>query len=263
MLLNIDNLAIAYPDNSESTVRDVNFSLNKGEILTIVGESGSGKTSIIRAILGCLSGSGFVSEGQILFEDKDLIQYTNKDWLELRGKHISMIFQDSGNMMNPVQTIGYQFVEYLQTHSDMDKQAAWNKAVEMLALMNLPNPENILKSYIFELSGGMRQRVGIAMAIAFHPQLLLADEPTSALDVTTQAQIVKELMRIVRESNTAMIMVTHNIGVAAYMSDKIMVMSSGRVVEYGTAKDIIHTPQAAYTKQLLSAVPEIGGRRYV
>ena len=158
MLLNIDNLAIAYPGNSEPTVRDVNFSLNKGEILTIVGESGSGKTSVIRAILGCLSGSGFVSEGQILFEDKDLIQYTNKDWLELRGKHISMIFQDSGNMMNPVQTIGYQFVEYLQTHSDMDKQAAWNKAVEMLALMNLPNPENILKSYIFELSGGMRQR---------------------------------------------------------------------------------------------------------
>ena len=174
-----------------------------------------------------------------------------------------MIFQDSGNMMNPIQTIGKQFIEYIQTHSDMTKAQANDKAVEMLTRMNLPNPENILASYPFELSGGMRQRVGIAMAITFKPQLLLADEPTSALDVTTQAQIVKELLSIARTSGTAMIVVTHNIGVASYMSDKIMVMSQGRVVEYGTAEEVIKNPQHEYTRELLASVPQIGGTRYV
>ena len=132
----------------------------------------------------------------------------------------------------------------------------------MLAGMNLPNPENLLNSYAFELSGGMRQRVGIAMAITFHPKLLLADEPTSALDVTTQAQIVKELMNIIKKGGASMIVVTHNIGVAAYMSDKIMVMAGGRVVEYGNTEDVIKNPKEAYTKKLLGSVPEIGGRRY-
>ena len=136
-------------------------------------------------------------------------------------------------------------------------------ALEVLTRMNLPDPENIMNSYIFELSGGMRQRVGIAMAITFHPQLLLADEPTSALDVTTQAQIVKELSSIVKQSGTAMIMVTHNIGVAAYMSDKIMVMSQGQVRDYGSAEQVINNPTDDYTQQLLAAVPELGGERYV
>ena len=166
-------------------------------------------------------------------------------------------------MLNPVQTIGHQFIEYIQLHSHMSADEAEAKAVEMLTRMHLPNPENILSSYAFELSGGMRQRVGIAMAITFHPQLLLADEPTSALDVTTQAQIVKELMQVVRDSGTAMIMVTHNLGVASYMSDKLMVMAGGRVLEYGKAQDILTNPQSNYTKELLAAVPEIGGKRYV
>lgn len=263
MLLEIDKLAVSYADSDKPTIQDVSCSLDKGEILTIVGESGSGKTTVIRAVLGCLSGSGYVSGGKITYQGNDLGTMTNKEWLAFRGKEISMIFQDCGNMMNPVQTIGHQFIEYLQVHSDMSKEQAYQKAVEMLQRMNLPNPENILASYVFELSGGMRQRVGIAMAIAFHPKLLLADEPTSALDVTTQAQIVKELMTIVEKSGTSMIVVTHNIGVAAYMSDKIMVMSQGRVVEYGPTKEIIQHPKEAYTKRLLGAVPEIGGRRYV
>lgn len=166
-------------------------------------------------------------------------------------------------MMNPVQTIGRQFVEYLQTHSRMSRQEAYDYAVEMLGKMNLAHAESLMDSYVFELSGGMRQRVGIAMAIAFHPQLLLADEPTSALDVTTQKQIVEMLKQIVRESQTAMIMVTHNIGVAAYLSDKIMVMAQGRVMEYGTAADVIEHPKTDYTRELMAAVPTIGGKRYV
>ena len=263
MLLSIKNLAVTYGNNPEPTIAGVNLDLAEGEIVSIVGESGSGKTTVIRALLGVLPNTGRVSEGSITFDGQDLLAFSTKDWLDLRGNHIAMIFQDSGNMMNPIQTIGKQFVEFIQLHSTMSKQEAEAKAIEMLALTNLPHPEAIMKSYPFELSGGMRQRVGIAMAITFSPKLLLGDEPTSALDVTTQAQIVEELLRINRENKTSMIIVTHNIGVAAHMSDKIMVMKQGAVVEYGTAEEIIRNPQAEYTKQLLNAVPEIGGKRYV
>ena len=263
MLLSIKNLAVTYGNNPNPTIAGVNLDLAEGEIVSIVGESGSGKTTVIRALLGVLPNTGRVSEGSITFDGQDLLAFSTKDWLDLRGNHIAMIFQDSGNMMNPIQTIGKQFVEFIQLHSTMSKEEAEAKAIEMLALTNLPHPEAIMKSYPFELSGGMRQRVGIAMAITFSPKLLLGDEPTSALDVTTQAQIVEELLRINRENKTSMIIVTHNIGVAAHMSDKIMVMKQGAVVEYGTAEEIIRNPQAEYTKQLLNAVPEIGGKRYV
>ncbi len=263
MLLDVKNLAVSYGKNPNPTIVGVSFDLNDGEILAIVGESGSGKTTVIRAILNVLPGGGRVSDGSIVFEGKNLLELDAGGWRNLRGKNISMIFQDSGNMMNPVHTIGKQFVEYIQVHSDLDKKSARAVAIEKLELMNLPNPENILNSYTFELSGGMRQRVGIAMAITFQPKLLLADEPTSALDVTTQAQIVGELMFITRGSGAAMIIVTHNIGVASYLADNLMVMSGGRVVEYGKTADVINRPQAAYTKTLLASVPEIGGRRYV
>ena len=263
MLLSIKNLAVTYGNNPNPTIAGVNLDLAEGEIVSIVGESGSGKTTVIRALLGVLPNTGRVSEGSITFDGQDLLGLSTKDWLDLRGNHIAMIFQDSGNMMNPIQTIGKQFVEFIQLHSTMSKQEAEAKAIEMLALTNLPHPEAIMKSYPFELSGGMRQRVGIAMAITFSPKLLLGDEPTSALDVTTQAQIVEELLRINRDNKTSMIIVTHNIGVAAHMSDKIVVMKQGAVVEYGTAEEVIRNPQAEYTKQLLNAVPEIGGKRYV
>ena len=260
LLLTVKELEISYTKNP--TVQNVNFELDEGKILTIVGESGSGKTTVIRAILNVLPGDGRISRGEIIFENKNLLKLSNAEWRSLRGKNISMIFQDSGNMMNPVKTIGEQFIEYIQVHSDLNKKSAYEMAIEKLNLMNLPNPENIMKSYTFELSGGMRQRVGIAMAITFQPKLLLADEPTSALDVTTQAQIVGELMFITRGIGAAMIMVTHNLGVASYLSDNLMVMSQGKVVEYGKTEDIIKNPQAEYTKNLLAAVPEIGGIRY-
>ena len=261
MLLDVKNLSIAY--QGKPTVSNVNFDLQAGEIMAIVGESGSGKTSVIRAILGCLSGNGQVAGGQINFDGRDIAHLSNKEWLSIRGKDIAMIFQDSGNMLNPVQTIGKQFVEYLQLHSSMSKREAVEKACALLTRMNLPDPQRVMESHAFELSGGMRQRVGIAMALAFAPKLLLADEPTSALDVTTQAQIVDELMQVVREAGSAMIIVTHNIGVAAHMADKIMVMAGGKVVEYGSTAEVIENPQADYTRTLLQAVPEIGGTRYV
>ena len=263
MLLDVKNLAVTYAKSKKPTIEGVSFELDEGKILAIVGESGSGKTTVIRAILNVLPGGGRVSNGKIIFNGRDLGELDAKSWRNLRGKDISMIFQDSGAMMNPVHTIGKQFVEYIQTHSDLDQQAAWKMAVEKLELMNLPNPENILNSYTFELSGGMRQRVGIAMAITFQPKLLLADEPTSALDVTTQAQIVGELMFITRGTGAAMIIVTHNLGVASYLSDELIVMSQGKVVEGGATDSVIKNPKHSYTKSLLASVPEMGRNRYV
>ena len=263
MLLDVKNLAVTYAKNFKPTIEGVSFELDEGKILAIVGESGSGKTTVIRAILNVLPGGGHVSNGSIIFDGKNLLELDAGSWRSLRGKDISMIFQDSGAMMNPVHTIGKQFVEYIQVHSDLDKKSAYDMAVEKLELMNLPNPENILNSYTFELSGGMRQRIGIAMAITFQPKLLLADEPTSALDVTTQAQIVGELMFVTRGTGAAMIIVTHNLGVASYLSDDIIVMSQGRVVEAGATENVIKNPQHEYTKSLLASVPEMGKNRYV
>ena len=260
MLLEVKNLHIQYAGTE--MVHGISFSLDSGEVLSLVGESGSGKTSVIRAILGCLPHEGRVNEGEIIFSGVNMLENTPKMWRDISGRNISMIFQDSGSMMNPIRTIGSQFVEYILEHSSMEPQKAEKEAKEMLDKMQLPNPDTIMDSFPFELSGGMRQRVGVAMAMFFRPQLLLADEPTSALDVTTQAQVVKELMKICREDGTAIILVTHNLGVATYMSDKIMVMQNGHVVEEGTSEAIIENPQANYTKELLHSVPQIGGMSY-
>ncbi|MGL5514461.1 MAG: ATP-binding cassette domain-containing protein, partial [Sporomusa sp.] len=216
-----------------------------------------------RAILGCLPHEGRVSGGRIVFEGKNLLENTPDEWRRLCGTRAAMVFQDSGSMMNPIRRIGVQFVEYIREHSPLTKQEAAAMANEMLRKMQLPNTENIMNSYPFELSGGMRQRVGVAMAMVFKPRLLLADEPTSALDVTTQAQVVKEMMDICQTDKTAIIIVTHNIGVAAYMSDQLAVMQAGQIVELGKTDEIIARPQSLYTKELLNAVPQVGGVRYV
>ena len=166
-------------------------------------------------------------------------------------------------MLNPIRKIGDVFVEYIRTHEDINKKEAWRKGVEMLERMRLPGGDNIMRSYPFQLSGGMRQRVGIAMAMTFQPKLLLADEPTSALDVTTQAQIVRQMMELRDEYGTSIIVVTHNLGVAAYMSDWIVVMKDGRISDSGDRDAILHENQNAYTRKLLDAVPSLGGKRYV
>ena len=235
-----------------------------GEICSIVGESGSGKTTLIRAILGCLPGGGEITAGEILFENESLLDLrSSEQWRRLRGTKISMIFQDSGAMLNPTRRIGKQFIEYIRTHEQMSKKTAYDLAVQMLERMRLPNGNNIMQSYPFQLSGGMRQRVGIAMAMTFQPKLLLADEPTSALDVTTQAQIVRQMLELREQFGTSIILVTHNLGVAAYMADKIVVMQHGQIVEQGSREQILHQPQHEYTKSLLAAVPSLEGKRYV
>lgn len=260
MLLDVKNLDISY--GSKLTVSGVNIQLDKGEILSIVGESGSGKTTVIRAVMGCLPGRGHVSGGSITFGGRDMLKNTREDWRKISGREMSMIFQDSGNMINSIRRIGEQFTDYILAHAPQKSKAeAAEMAKDMLNKVRLPNPQNIMNSYPFELSGGMRQRVGIAMAMIFSPKLLLADEPTSALDVTTQAQIIRQIVDVRNEYNAAVILVTHNIGVASYVSNKLMVMKNGHVVESG-GREIIENPQHAYTKELLAAVPVLGDKKY-
>ena len=206
---------------------------------------------------------GKIISGDIIYNGESMLNKSLNQWRELRGTEITMISQDSGGTLNPIRKIGKQFVEYIQTHSKMSTKEAEEKAKDMFSKVNLPDPEIIMKSYPHQLSGGMKQRVGIAMALTFHPKIILADEPTSALDVITQAQIVKEIMDLRKKFDTSIIMVTHNLGVAAYISDKIIVMQNGKIVDAGNKNEVIENPKSEYTKKLLEAVPEIGGERLV
>ena len=260
-LLEINHVDISY--GKRVTVKDSNITLEKGEICAIVGESGSGKTTVIRAVLGLLAGGGKVTTGDIVYEGRSLLKLSDKEWRALRGHDISMIFQDSGAMMNQTRLIGNTYVEYIRTHENISKKEAWAKGAEMLGRMRLPDPDRIMRSYPFQLSGGQRQRVGIAMGMTYQPRLLLADEPTSALDVTTQAQIVRQMMELRDEYGTSIIIVTHDLGVASYMADKIVVMKNGEIEDQGTREHILHETTNAYTRKLMEAVPSLGGKRYV
>ena len=261
-MLEIKELTIQYGDKLP-VVENFSLSLKKGEIITIVGESGSGKSTVLSSILGLLPNGGKIISGDIIYNGESMLSKSLNQWRELRGTEITMISQDSGGTLNPIRKIGKQFVEYIQTHSKMSAKEAEEKAKDMFSKVNLPDPEIIMKSYPHQLSGGMKQRVGIAMALTFHPKIILADEPTSALDVITQAQIVKEIMDLRKKFDTSIIMVTHNLGVAAYISDKIIVMQNGKIVDAGNKNEVIENPKSDYTKKLLAAVPEIGGERLV
>ncbi|WP_369716123.1 ABC transporter ATP-binding protein [Leptotrichia sp. HSP-536] len=261
-MLEIKDLTIQYGDKAP-VVENFSLSLKKGEIITIVGESGSGKSTVLSSILGLLPNGGKIISGDIIYNGESMLSKSLNQWRELRGTEITMISQDSGGTLNPIRKIGKQFVEYIQTHSKMSAKEAEEKAKDMFSKVNLPDPEIIMKSYPHQLSGGMKQRVGIAMALTFHPKIILGDEPTSALDVITQAQIVKEIMDLRKKFDTSIIMVTHNLGVAAYISNKIIVMQNGKIVDAGNKNEVIENPKSEYTKKLLAAVPEIGGERLV
>ncbi len=260
-MVKVEHLSVKY--GHQLVVQDVSFSIAPGKIVSLVGESGSGKTTVLRAVFGLLPQTAQITGGQIKLDDHSLENLKASEWLKLRGSEFSMIFQDSGAMLNPIRKIGSQFVEYLRQHQTMTKKEATERAHQLLELVRLADADRILASYPFQLSGGMRQRVGIAMALAFRPRLLLADEPTSALDVTTQAQIVQQMMDMRENLGMSILLVTHNLGVAAYMSDHILVMRDGRIVEEGSREKILKNPENEYTKELLKAVPVLGGERYV
>lgn len=254
-LLKISNVDIEY--NQSRVVSNVSLSVNEGEILGIVGESGSGKSTLIKAAMGILSNNGCVVNGSISYKEKDLLKVTSEEFRKIRGTEMGMIFQNCESSLCPVRTIGDQVYETMSQHMKVTKKYAEEKALELLEILHFNDGKRVLKSYPFELSGGMNQRVGIMMAMLMKPSLLFADEPTSALDVTVQKQVVNEMLRIRENYGTAIVIVTHNIGVVNYIADSIAVMYKGNVVEYGEKNDVINNPKNEYTAKLLKAVPKL------
>lgn len=255
-ILNLKNLSVSYGDIN--ILKDIDLSLKKGEILGIVGESGSGKSTLIKSIMGILDENASI-DGEINFEGKDLASLSLKDYRKIKGKEISMIFQNPTEYFNPTRKISKQFIETIRSHNDISKQEIQKKSINTFKFLGLQDGKKIWNSYPFELSGGMNQRVAIALSIMLEPKILLADEPTSALDVTVQAQVVKELLKLRQKLNTSIILVTHNIGVASYMSHNIGVMYGGRIIEYGESEELINNPKHPYTKMLINSVPVING----
>ena len=236
-------------------VNGVSFTLEKGKILGIVGESGSGKSVTAYSIMQILASAGKIVGGSIKIDGQELVGADEKIMKDVRGNKVSIIFQDPMTSLNPTYTIGNQLIEAILLHTNRDKKQSYDRAVEMLRLVNVNEPEKRMKQYPFELSGGMRQRVMIAMALACEPDVLIADEPTTALDVTIQAQILELMKDLQRELSMAIIMITHDLGVVAQMCDEVIVMYAGSICEQGTADEIFYNPQHEYTKGLLRSIP--------
>ena len=255
VLLDYQHVEISF--NGNAVVHDVSFQLHPGEILGLVGESGSGKSTLIKAAMGLLGESGMVTRGDIWFEGKNLPDLPEKEMRKICGEKIGMIFQDCGASMSPIRTIGEQIVESLAAHHKVSTAKARAAAMELFDKLRFKDGERIWNSYPFELSGGMNQRAGIAIAMLMNPAILMADEPTSALDVAVQRQVVEEMLNIRDVFGTAIIIVTHDIGVVSAMADSILVLQNGYMMEYGKAKDVLENPRNDYTKKLLSAVPRL------
>lgn len=262
-LLTVNNLTTVFNTKKEQipAVENVSFSLKAGETLGIVGESGSGKSVTALSIMRLISEPGEIIDGEIILEDQDLLQLSESEMRKIRGNKISMVFQEPMTSLNPVFTIGNQLVETILSHQKISKQDAKNLAIQMLKNVNIPSPEDRLKQYPHQLSGGMRQRVVIAMALACRPKLLIADEPTTALDVTTQAQILQLIKELKEKMNTSVMLITHNMGVVAAAADQVIVMYCGRIVEYADVKTIFRNPQHPYTVGLLQSIPKMNEKQ--
>ena len=257
-ILEVKDLHTTFSTDQGGVVRAVNgvsFNLEPGKILGIVGESGSGKSVTAYSIMRILSENGGITGGQVLYKGQDITKWSEKQMQAFRGKCCSIIFQDPMTSLNPVFTIGNQLMEAITLHTDRNKEQAKARAIEMLSLVGINEPEKRIKQYPYELSGGMRQRVIVAMALACEPDILIADEPTTALDVTIQAQILELMQDLQKKLGMAIIIVTHDLGVIASMCDEIIVMYGGRVCERGTADDIFYRPAHEYTKGLLRSIP--------
>lgn len=254
-LLRYDHVDIAY--NGSLAVKDVSFTVEPGEILGIVGESGCGKSTLIKAAMGLLGSTGMVTQGDIWYRDQNLPDLSPRELRKLNGQELGMIFQSAGSSFCPIRTIEAQLYETMTEHGKISKAEFEVCAMDMLSKLGFENGKRVLASFPFELSGGMQQRVGIAAAMLLNPSVLFADEPTSALDVSVQKQVVEEMLLVRETFGTAIILVAHNIGVIGAMADKVLVMKNGEAVEYGDTRQVLGSPQAAYTRQLLSAVPRL------
>ena len=259
VLLEVKDLSVSFFNKTGEVqaVRGINYTLHKGEVLGIVGESGSGKSVSSHAILRLTPDSGKVKSGEILFEGKDILKMSKKEIRELRGNRIAMIFQDPMTSLDPLFTVEYQMNESLKKHTNLDAAARKKRIIELLEMVGINQPERRAKQYPYEFSGGMRQRVMIAIALSCDPQLLIADEPTTALDVTIQAQIIDLLKELKDKLGMAIIFITHDLGVVSDICDKIIVMYAGKIVESGEKRRIFYQQQHPYTKGLLASVPDV------
>ncbi|WP_052476057.1 ABC transporter ATP-binding protein [Cohnella kolymensis] len=263
-ILEIRNLTAGFlSDKGLAKATDrVHLELEKGKTLCVVGESGSGKSVTALSIMRLLDyAGGVIADGEVLFNGQNLVSKQQKEMLKIRGNQITMIFQDPMSALNPVFTVGEQIAETLRIHKNLPEKEAWRQSVDMLRKVKIPDPEIRAKQYPYEMSGGMCQRVVIAMALACNPELLIADEPTTALDVTVQAQILELLLQLKREFRMSMLLITHDMGVAAEVADRIAVMYAGAVVEEGTVAEIFERPRHPYTIGLLQSIPGLEGDR--
>ena len=238
-------------------VRGISFDLHRGETLAIVGESGSGKSVSIRAIMGILANNAIIESGEILYDGMDLTKVKEEDFHHIRGNRIGLIVQDPLSALNPIMKIGQQSTEVLHLHNKMTKEEARNRALELMRAVGIPDVERRIEQYPFQFSGGMRQRIVIAIALAGDPEILICDEPTTALDVTVQAKILELINQIKRDRNLSVIFITHDLGVVANMADRVNVMYAGKVVETGTVEEIFFEPAHPYTWALLSSMPDL------
>lgn len=260
MLLEVKSLCTEFPVKRGvvRAVDDVSFEVSEGEILAIVGESGSGKSVTSLSVMGLLAEPGHVAGGEMTFDGKDLVHLSEKEYREMRGNDMAMIFQEPMTSLNPVYRIGDQIVEAIRTHEKVSKKEALTRAIDLLRKVGIPSPEARVRDYPHQMSGGMRQRVMIAMALACNPKLLIADEPTTALDVTIQAQILDLLRNLKDQINSSIMFITHDLGVIAEMADYVVVMYAGRIVEQGTAEEIFAHPAHPYTIGLMASKPVVG-----
>ena len=259
-LLQVRNLRVDFPTRRGTLVAvdDVSFEIKAGEVLGVVGESGAGKSLTGAAIIGLLEPPGRISEGEVRLAGKRIDNLSQEQIREIRGREIGMVFQDPLTSLNPLFRIGEQLTETLQTHADLDEKSARKQAIDWLAEVGIPSPEVRIDQYPHQFSGGMRQRVVIALALCANPKLIIADEPTTALDVSIQAQIISLLKRLCREHGTAVMLITHDMGVIAETADRVAVMYAGRLVEIGEARKVIQNAKHPYTLGLMGSIPTIG-----
>ena len=254
-ILTYESVEISF--GGRTVVHDVNFSLKSGEILGLVGESGSGKSTLIKAAMGLLGSDGLVTKGDIRYMGQDILDISEREKRKIRGAKIGMIFQDAEASLCPIRTIGEQIYESMCAHTRITRSEAKNRTMELFDKLDFKDSQRVWDSYPFELSGGMNQRVCIAISMLMNPPILLADEPTSALDVSVQQQVIKEMLKLRELFGTSIIIVTHDIGVVWAMADTVLVLKKGNAIEYGPTRNVLEHPQDPYTKQLLAAVPRL------
>ena len=262
-VLDVKNLEIDFHTyaGDVKAIRNVSFHLNRGETLAIVGESGSGKSVTTRTIIGLLAQNAEIVGGEIDFHNKNLLKIKERDWRKIRGNEISMIFQDPMTSLDPTMKIGQQIAEPLIKHKGAGKKEAWKKALEMMKAVGIPDAEKRINQYPHQFSGGMRQRIVIAIALICEPEILLADEPTTALDVTVQAEILDLMKDLQKKIGTSIIFITHDLGVVAGMADRVSVMYAGEILEYGSVDDIFYNPQHPYTWGLINSMPTLKSKK--